>query len=177
MKKIIAKDYRPRFFSQVCLFATGFADVLMDWLAVTANCASYAGWKSQRSGIVKDVQGNAIGGATVIIAGTSIGTTTNEKGEFIIEAAPSDALMINFIGYLPQNISVGSQNHFDIVLEESTTSIDEVMVVGYGVRKKTTLTGSVVSVKGDEIAKSPAIDVTAALAGRLPGLNCKYPCR
>ena len=172
MKKIIAKDYRPRFFSQVCLFATMvlLMFLMVGW-PVTANCADLMqDGKVQRSGIVKDVQGNAIGGATVIIAGTSIGTTTNEKGEFIIEAAPSDALMINFIGYLPQNISVGSQNHFDIVLEESTTSIDEVMVVGYGVRKKTTLTGSVVSVKGDEIAKSPAIDVTAALAGRLPGL-------
>lgn len=172
MKKIIAKDYRPRFFSQVCLFATMvlLMFLMVGW-PVTANCADLMqDGKVQRSGIVKDVQGNAIGGATVIIAGTSIGTTTNEKGEFIIEAAPSDALMINFIGYLPQNISVGSQNHFDIVLEESTTSIDEVMVVGYGVRKKTTLTGSVVLVKGDEIAKSPAIDVTAALAGRLPGL-------
>lgn len=172
MKKISTMNYRPGFLKRGCVFMTTLLlGLLLGICPVSAGSITSAeGAKTQRTGVVIDAQGNPVSGATIIISGTSLGTTTDSRGEFAIDAASSDVFIVNFVGYNPQEVAVGVQQRFKIVLEESETAIDDVMVVGYGVRKKTTLTGSVVSVKGAELAKSPAIDVASSLAGRLPGL-------
>lgn len=172
MQNILTMICRFRLLGRSHLFATmlAFGLTMTGWTAMAGSYVPADGGRTSRTGTVRDTHDNAVGGATVVIEGTTLGVTTDLDGSFSIDAAPGDVLLINFIGYTPKRIPVNTQSHFDIVLEESSTTIDEVMVVGYGTRKKATLTGSVVSVKGEEIASSPAIDVTSSLAGRLPGL-------
>ena len=172
MQEILTLICRFRLPGRTRLFAALFAFglLLTGGPATAGSSASADDGRTPRTGTVKDSRGNAVGGATIVIEGTTLGVTTDSEGGFSIDAAPEDVLLVNFIGYASQSVPVGVRSRFEIVLEESATAIDEVMVVGYGTRKKTTLTGSVVSVKGEEIASSPAIDVASSLAGRLPGL-------
>ncbi len=172
MQEILTLICRFRLPGRTRLFAALFAFglLLTGGPATAGSSASADDGRTPRTGTVKDSRGNAVGGATIVIEGTTLGVTTDSEGGFSIDAAPEDVLLVNFIGYTSQSVPVGVRSRFEIVLEESATAIDEVMVVGYGTRKKTTLTGSVVSVKGEEIASSPAIDVASSLAGRLPGL-------
>ena len=172
MQEILTLICRFRLPGRTRLFAALFAFglLLTGGPATAGSSASADDGRTPRTGTVKDSRGNAVGGATIVIEGTTLGVTTDSEGGFSIDAAPEDVLLVNFIGYPSQSVPVGVRSRFEIVLEESATAIDEVMVVGYGTRKKTTLTGSVVSVKGEEIASSPAIDVASSLAGRLPGL-------
>ena len=172
MQEILTLICRFRLPGRTRLFAALFAFglLLTGGPATAGSSASADDGRTPRTGTVKDSRGNAVGGATIVIEGTTLGVTTDSEGGFSIDAAPEDVLLVNFIGYASPSVPVGVRSRFEIVLEESATAIDEVMVVGYGTRKKTTLTGSVVSVKGEEIASSPAIDVASSLAGRLPGL-------
>ena len=122
-------------------------------------------------GIIKDEGGTPVPGANVIIKGTTLGTTSDENGSFSINASPSDVLVISFIGYKSQEVPVGNQTSLDVQLEVDLTTLSEVVVVGYGEQKRATLTGSVTQVSGNEIMKSPAINLSNNLAGRLPGLT------
>lgn len=122
-------------------------------------------------GSIKDEGGSPVPGANVIIKGTNLGTTSDEEGAFSINASPSDVLVISFIGYKTQEILVGNQTSLALTLEPDLTTLGEVVVVGYGEQKRATLSGSVSVVGGNEIVKSPAINVSNSLAGRLPGLT------
>ena len=122
-------------------------------------------------GIIKDEAGSPVPGANIIIKGTTSGTTSDANGAFSIKASGSDILVISFIGYKTQEIIAGNQTTVDIKMETDLTSLGEVVVVGYGEQKRATLSGSVSVVSGSDIVKSPAINVSNSLAGRLPGLT------
>jgi TonB-linked SusC/RagA family outer membrane protein len=122
------------------------------------------------NGTVKDGNGQPIAGAIVQIKSTTVGVTTGEDGSFSLNVPENATLQISHIGYLTIEIVVGTQTTIEIVLEESAESLEELVVVGYGTQKKVTLTGSVAAVKGEDIVKSPAVNVTNSLAGRLPGV-------
>lgn len=122
-------------------------------------------------GSIKDEGGSPVPGANVIIKGTNLGTTSDEEGAFSISASASDILVISFIGYKTQEIPVGDQTALNVTLAPDLTTLGEVVVVGYGEQKRATLSGSVSAVSGNEIVKSPAINVSNSLAGRLPGLT------
>lgn len=122
-------------------------------------------------GSVKDAAGEAIIGASVVVEGTTNGLITDVDGHFSIQASVGQNLVISYIGYETQVMKIVRANQqINIVLKESSELIDEVVVVAYGTQKKETLTGSVTSVKGDEIKKSPAPNVSTSLQGKLPGL-------
>jgi TonB-linked SusC/RagA family outer membrane protein len=123
------------------------------------------------TGTIKDDTGSPVPGANIIIKGTTSGTTSDANGAFSINADPSDVLVISFIGYKTQEIVAGNQSTLDISMESDLTSLDEVVVVGYGEQKRATLSGSVSVVSGTDIVKSPAINLSNSLAGRLPGLT------
>lgn len=123
------------------------------------------------SGIVLNEQGEPILGATILEKGTGNGTMTDAEGKFSLEIEEHSTLRISYTGFLPQEIEVGEQRDLSITLSADLQGLDEVVVVGYGTQKKATLTGSVVSVKGDEIVKSPAANIAQSLAGRLPGVT------
>lgn len=122
-------------------------------------------------GTVIDSSGDPLIGVNVSIKGTTIGTITDLDGKYTLEAPDKDAVVVfSYIGYKSEEVSVGSKTLIDMTLTEDTQIIDEVVVVGYGVQKKETVTGSVSTVKGDELLKSPVANLSNAIAGRMSGV-------
>ncbi|HSJ67846.1 MAG TPA: TonB-dependent receptor plug domain-containing protein, partial [Anditalea sp.] len=110
-------------------------------------------------------------GVTVMVRGTTRGTVTDMDGTFSIPINPGDeALTFSFVGFAPQEIPITNANSYDITLQPDMQSLSEVIVVGYGEQKKETITGSVVTVKGAELARSPALNLTNSIAGRMAGV-------
>ena len=111
--------------------------------------------------------------ASVLIKGTSTGVTTGDDGTFSINAPNSKAvLVISAIGFQTQERTVGNQTNIEVVLiPGEANELDAVVVVGYGTQKKVTVTGAVAQVKGSELQKSPAVNLSNSLAGRLPGIT------
>lgn len=122
-------------------------------------------------GTVKDVAGNPIIGASVVVSGTTNGTVTNISGDYTITAPSNATLNFNYIGYVAQNVQVAGRTTIDIVLAEDTKTIDEVVVVGYGTQRKSDLTGSVASVNIQDMLTTPTTDVGSMLRGRVAGVE------
>ena len=123
------------------------------------------------TGIVLDNLGDPIIGASIMIKGTTQGGVTDMDGRFSLEVPSSATLVISYVGYLTQEVSVKNNTQLTIRLMEDTQMLAEVVVVGYGVQKKSDLTGSVASVKSDKLMERPATTVEQALAGRVAGVN------
>jgi TonB-linked SusC/RagA family outer membrane protein len=121
-------------------------------------------------GVITDTNGESVIGASVQEKGTANGTITDIDGNFSLSVAPKATLVISYIGYRTQEIPAVFNRTITITLEEAAETLDEVVVVGYGVQKKATLSGSVTSVKGDDIVKAPVMNVSNSLAGRMPGV-------
>lgn len=121
------------------------------------------------SGSVVDIANEPISGASVLIKGSSNGTTTDASGRFVL-VARGDSLLISYIGYKSQSVAIGSQTTFTIRLEADDQFLDDVVVVGYGTQSKATLTGSISEVKGEDLVKSPQPNFSNSLAGRFSGL-------
>ena len=122
------------------------------------------------TGTVVDAMGPVIG-ASIMEKGTSNGTVTDLDGNFSLNVKPGATLVISYIGYKTQEISVGNNSRIDISLEEDNTSLEEVVVVGYGVQKKKLVTGATVQVKGEEIAKLNTTNALTAMQASTPGVN------
>lgn len=124
-------------------------------------------------GNVSDKSGEPLIGATVAVIGTTNGSITHVDGSYILSNVPANAtIRVSFMGYIAQTINVNNQTRIDITLIEDAKSLDEVIVVGYGVQRKSDLTGAVASVKANEVLKSvPASNITDALQGRISGVT------
>ena len=122
------------------------------------------------NGTVSDAEGPIIG-ASVVEKGTSNGTVTDIDGNFSLNVQPGATLVISYIGYMPQEIQVGGSGNINIVLQEDKQSLDEVVVVGYGVQKKKLVTGATVQVKGEDIAKLNTTNALTAMQSASPGVN------
>lgn len=124
----------------------------------------------QITGIVKDATGEPVIGANVVEKGTTNGTITDVEGRFSLSVAPNATLIISYIGYTSTEVVVKEQSSVNIILKEDSETLDEVVVVGYGTQKKSTLTGAVSSVKSEQLTVAPVANVTNSLSGKLPGL-------
>ncbi len=122
------------------------------------------------TGKVTDEKGAGIAGVTVTVKGTTRRALTQENGSFSIDAKPGETLEFSMIGYNNHIVKVGSQTTIGVTLQQNTSNLSDVVVVGYGTQRKVTITGAVSAVKGDALVKSPAVDLSNSLAGRLPGL-------
>lgn len=123
------------------------------------------------SGTIKDNNGLPLPGVTITIKGSTTAVTSNVSGKYSISVPDGGStLVFSMVGYQTQEIIVGNRQTIDVKMAESVSNLQEVVVVGYGVQKKATLTGSVSTVGGKEVSKSPAPNVVSSLAGRLPGL-------
>lgn len=121
-------------------------------------------------GTVKDNIGEPIIGANVIEKGTTNGVITDIDGNFALDVQDNAIIQISYIGYLTQEIRFTGQSMLRIELKEDYQSLEEVVVVGYGVQKKATVTGAISQVAGDDLRQSPVSNLSNALAGRLPGV-------
>ena len=126
--------------------------------------------QKQVTGTVTDEQGEPIIGANVVEKGTTNGTVTDYDGKFSINVANDAVLIVSYIGYLQQDVSVEGRNNISVRLAEDMQDLEELVVVGYGTQKKVTVTGSISSTSGAALASVPTASVANTLAGRLPGL-------
>lgn len=123
------------------------------------------------SGLILDNNHDPIIGANVSIKGTTIGTITDIDGNFSLEASPGMTLVISYIGYATEEVTVGNQLAYKIKLAENTQNLDEIVVVGYGTQKKANLTGAVSQVSGDVLNSRPISNLGEGLQGVIPNLN------
>lgn len=122
------------------------------------------------SGMVKDANGEPLIGVNVMVKGTTIGTITDINGKFILEVPEKATLAVSFIGYLPQEIAVGSKSELSISLKEDTKLLDEVIVIGYGTTSSKKMVAAVTAVKGEKLQDLPFSSVAATLQGRASGV-------
>ncbi len=130
-------------------------------------------YEVELSGRVLDENGNGLPGASIIIKGTSNGTTTDIEGKYNLKVSPGSILVVSFVGYATQEVTVGEQTVIDVNLQPDAEHLEEIVVIGYGSQKKVNVTGSVATVKTKELTQVPVALTSQALAGRLPGLVTK----
>ena len=124
------------------------------------------------TGVVLDGAGIPVIGANVIVKGTTNGTITDFDGNFAIEDVPADGvLVVSYIGYLSQEIPVGNQSTINVTLKEDTQALDEVVVVGYGTMRKSDVTGSISTAKGEDMLKAQNFSALDNLRGKAAGVN------
>jgi TonB-dependent starch-binding outer membrane protein SusC len=124
-------------------------------------------------GVITDDTDNPIPGASIIIKGTKTGTVSDVDGKFSIDLTGNEnpVLIISYIGYLDEEVTVGTQTELIIQLLPDLLSLDEVVVVGYGVQKKSDLTGAVATVSSEQLVKTPSIGTVQALQGKAAGVQ------
>ncbi|WP_303312723.1 TonB-dependent receptor [Hymenobacter sp. BT730] len=123
------------------------------------------------SGRVTDEKGAGLPGVTVVVKGTTVGTSTGPDGEFTINAPENGTLVFSFIGYKTQEVAVAGKTSVTLSLTPNVTALNEVVVTGYQVQKKADLTGAVAVVKIDEVRDLPSSNPVRNLQGRVPGVN------
>ena len=122
-------------------------------------------------GTVKDVSGDPIIGASVKVQGSKSGVITDFDGNFSIQADNNATLVISYIGYTTESIKVAGKNNLSVTLKEDAQTLNDVVVIGYGVQKKSDLTGSVASVKAEDLKHRSTTDAAAALQGKAAGVQ------
>ena len=122
-------------------------------------------------GTVKDEEGNPIPGVTIVLKGTTLGTTTDINGNYIINVVdPQSVLVFSFIGYTLKEEAIGGRRIVDVTLDEETTALEEVVVIGYGTKIKSTVTGSISAVKSEDLATfSASTNIVDALQANVSG--------
>jgi len=158
--------------------ATCFALVFASTLTVMAQQPVTLTAGPQRTtvqGVITDAaDGSPIVGVNVLIKSTTNGTITDVNGKFVLEAQPSDVLVFSFIGYITEEVAVGNRSTIDVALKVNTTSLAEVVVVGFGEQKKANLSGAVDAIDGKVLEARPIQNVAQGLQGTVPNLNIDF---
>ena len=126
---------------------------------------------SEINGSVSGADGLSIPGANILILGSSTGTTTDFDGNFSISVKSGDVLVVSYIGFLTQSITISNQTSLTIVLQSDTSELDEVVVVGYGTQRKSNLTGAISKVTNEKLDQIGVARVDDALIGQVSGVN------
>lgn len=145
--------------------------LVLSLVAVLSVVAFAIAQNKQVSGTVVGGDGQPIAGATVIVAGTTTGTTTGASGEFTVSAPANGSLQVSFIGYQTETVAIAGKTSIKVTLHEDTQAIEDVVVVAFGTAKKEAFTGSAKVIKSDDIAKTQSSNVTDALVGKVAGVQ------
>lgn len=141
-------------------------------LATSPNSAVNSVQQSKKvTGVVSDAEGPIIGASVVEKGNAGNGTVTDLDGNFSLNVKPGATIVITYIGYQKQEIVVGNQSNLNVTMKTDDKTLEEVVVVGYGVQKKKLVTGSTIEVKGDDIQKMNTTQVLGALQSQTPGVN------
>ncbi|MGC6480590.1 MAG: SusC/RagA family TonB-linked outer membrane protein [Flavobacteriaceae bacterium] len=133
-------------------------------------CSAFSFAQTQVNGTVTGSDGIPVPGANVVVQNTNNGTTTDFDGNFTLSVSSGDVLVFSYLGYITQAVTFEGQDSISVVLEQDMNELDEIVVTGYGTRKKSQLTGAVAQVKGENIANIQAVRVDDALAGKMSGV-------
>jgi TonB-dependent starch-binding outer membrane protein SusC len=123
------------------------------------------------TGKIADAAGSPLPGVNLLLKGTTVGTTSDVNGGFSLEASAEDILVASFIGYSSKEITIGNQTQLSIVLEEDVSTLEEIVVVGYGEQKKKLVTGANVQVTGETLQKQNQLNPLQALQGQAAGVS------
>jgi TonB-linked SusC/RagA family outer membrane protein len=136
---------------------------------------SQQGTQKTFRGIVSDSTGMPIPGASVVIRNTQKGAITAQDGSFSLQAPEGSTIVITSVGYQSREIALGGNTSPRIRLEQLASSLTDIVVVGYGTQKKASVTGAVSAVKSEDLVRTPATTVSAALVGKMPGITARSP--
>jgi TonB-dependent starch-binding outer membrane protein SusC len=142
-------------------------------IIITKNISDEVIPPSERviTGTVSDKNGNPLPGATIVAKNTQVGVSSDINGAYSIAIPPDvDVLVYSFIGMEAREVAIADRVEINIVLQDEVTSLEEIVVVGYGTQKKVTVTGSVAAISGAEILETKAANLANSLTGRVPGL-------
>jgi len=148
----------------------GYQIILSKKDAIDQSDVRQAGRKTV-TGKVLDENGDPVIGANIVEKGTTNGTVTNIDGDFTLTVENSAVIQISYIGYLVQEVNSTGRNSVNIVLQEDSKTLDEIVVVGYGTMRKRDLTGSVSSIKSEDIQRSPVTSLDQAIQGKAAGVQ------
>ncbi len=163
MQVFKSTNFMKRYFSLVRVVMT----VIFSFYILMGAIAQ----KQTIKGVVKDTNGELLIGVSVIVKGTNSGTITNLNGQYSIDVnSAKDVLLFSYVGYSSYETVVGSRTTLDVRLTESSKALEELVVVGYGTQKKSDLTGSVVSVKAEDMNTIPTSSVAEMLRGQAAGV-------
>lgn len=170
-KKIRAKLTKRH----LCILAIGVFCSSVNIGYINASQESTGSTELQQSNVtvqgkVVDSKGEALIGVSVAVKGTTHGDITDIDGNYTLSAAPTATLVFSYVGYQPQSIDVKGKTTINVTMVEDSNLMDEVVVIGYGVMKKSDLTGAISSVKSEAIARQPVSNVAQALQGQAPGV-------
>lgn len=140
--------------------------------AIMLMLIAQSAWAQTKNikGIVKDANGEALVGVTVVVKGSTAAAMTDVNGNFSVNAAINSTLIFSYIGYNSKEIQVKSEKPLSVVLEDLSTQLNDVVVVGYGTQKKASVVGAISSIGSDELLKSASPNLSQAIAGKLPGV-------
>lgn len=131
----------------------------------------FAQTKNVTGKVISSEDGQSLPGVNVVVEGTAKGTVTDVNGQFALELKDTESTIVfSFVGFLTQRVNVGQRNTIDITLVIDSKTLDEVVVIGYGTVKKSDLTGSVTSLKAEDITAVPAVSPLQSLQGKIPGV-------
>lgn len=126
------------------------------------------------SGIITDVSGAPLPGATVLEKGTSNGTSSDFDGKFSLEVSNENAVLeVSYVSFITQEVALNNQTSISVKLQEDAAQLDEVVVVGYGSQRKSDVTASVASIKGDALSNETTTNLAEALGGKLAGVQIR----
>lgn len=126
---------------------------------------------AQVKGVVKNENGEAFQGVNITVKGTSKGSVTDAAGRYELAAGNEATLVFSFLGYKAAEIKVGAQKEINVTLKVDESQLEEIVVVGYGTQKKTSLTGAVSSISNKDLVTQPVISATQAMQGRIAGVS------
>ena len=139
---------------------------------VLASSGKVQASRHRVTGRVTDANNEPLIGVSIVIQGNSGGTITDIDGRYTLEEVDADAtLVFSYIGYVPQKIVVGNQQTLNVQMKEDNQTLEEVVVIGYGVQKKRDMTGSIASIKSKDITAIPTTNALEALQGKVAGLD------
>ena len=142
-------------------------------LLLASLSISHSTWSQdiKVTGKVSDNEGNLLPGVSIIEKGTTKGTTTDFDGVYNLLASSKGTLVFNYLGYEVKEVVINGKNNIDVVLNPSTTDLDEITIVAYGEQKEVTVTGAISTIKSEQLIESPSPNVANSLAGRVTGLS------
>lgn len=135
-------------------------------LATTAST-----WQTTVRGVVTDETGQVMPGVGIRVKGVTTSTVTDNEGRYVVNADANSVLIFSFIGYNTQEVALNGRTELNIRMQETQSQLSEVVVIGYGTVRRSDLTGSIASVKGEDIKAQGVSDVTRSLQGKMPGVS------
>ena len=122
------------------------------------------------SGTITDSSGTPLPSVSVLVQGTTVGTSTDFDGNYKIKASQGDVLIVSYLGFKTQTVTIGKSTAYNLSLEEDAAELEEIVVVGYGTQRKSDLTGAVGVIKSESLVEAPVGSASQLLAGRVAGL-------